>query len=68
MTIREKEAKVIRWATGQIIEGRSLGAVAKDLNDQGLLRTSQRKGMDRAGRVPWAYSTLRDVLVLATPG
>lgn len=57
LTIREDEAQVIREATQAIIAGRSLAAVARDLNDRGV-RTSTGN--------TWTYQRLRDVLIRPT--
>lgn len=54
LTIREKEADVVREATEAVLAGRSLANVAQELNKRGL-RTSTGK--------PWTYARLRDVLV-----
>lgn len=54
LTIREDEAQVIRQATKSIIAGRSLAAVARELNSEGL-RTSRGS--------QWTYARLKDVLI-----
>lgn len=54
LTVREDEAQVIRDATRAILSGRSLAAVAHELNERGV-QTSMGK--------PWTYMRLRDVLV-----
>lgn len=54
MTVRESEAAVVRQATKSILAGRSLAAVARELNEQG--HTTSR-GKD------WTYARLRDVLI-----
>ncbi|SNS11368.1 Site-specific DNA recombinase [Actinomadura meyerae] len=54
MTVRPAEAEVIREATKAILAGRSLAAVARELNEAGR-RTSK-------GRT-WSAVQLRDVLV-----
>ena len=54
VTVREDEAQVLRDATKAILAGRSLAAVARELNEQGKT-TSRDK--------PWTYGRLRDVLV-----
>lgn len=54
ITHRESEARVIRDATTAVLAGRSLAAVAKELNGQGH-RTSFGK--------EWSYARLKDVLI-----
>jgi hypothetical protein len=54
VTVREEEARVIREATQAILAGRSLKAVANELNGQGVLTSTGR---------PWTYQRLRDVLI-----
>lgn len=54
VTVLEKEAEVIRWATAGIIEGRPIRALARELNERGL-RTSTGK--------EWTHTQLRDVLL-----
>lgn len=54
ITIREAEARVIRESASSVLSGRTLAAVARDLNDKGL-KTSTGK--------PWTYARLRDVLI-----
>lgn len=54
ITVRKSEAEVVVWATKQIIVGRTLAAVARELNEEGLTTSTGRA---------WTYSRLRDVLV-----
>lgn len=54
VTVRESEAAVVRQATKSILAGRSLAAVARELNEQGH-KTSRGK--------KWTYGRLRDVLI-----
>lgn len=54
VTIREDEAQVIRDATAAVLAGRSMHAIARELNAKGL-RTS-------TGR-PWSQPRIRDVLI-----
>ena len=54
VTVRESEASVIREGTRALLAGRSLAAIARDLNGRSL-HTSTGK--------TWTYSRLRDVLV-----
>lgn len=54
VTIRTDEAKIVRRMTKQVIAGRSTMALAKELNDAGLVTSVGR---------PWTYQRLRDVLV-----
>lgn len=53
-TVRREEAAVIAEATTAVLAGRSLAAVARDLNEQG--GTTSTDGA-------WTYARLRDVLV-----
>lgn len=53
-TVREDEAQVVRDATTAVLAGRSLAAVARDLNESGRTTSSGK---------PWTYARLRDVLV-----
>lgn len=53
-THREDEAEVIRWATAAILAGRTLSAVARELNERGV-KTS-------IGNT-WNHMRIRDVLV-----
>lgn len=57
LVIREDEAQVVREATQAVIAGRSLAAVARDLNEHGVLTSTGKK---------WDYQRLRDVLVRPT--
>jgi site-specific DNA recombinase len=54
VTVREDEAAVIRTTTTAVLAGRSLAAVARDMNEANLT-TSTGKA--------WTYARLRDVLV-----
>jgi DNA invertase Pin-like site-specific DNA recombinase len=54
VTIRKKEAEVIRYATKAILAGRSLGSVADELS---------AKGHKTARGKDWSRKTLREVLV-----
>lgn len=54
VTVRESEAVVVARATKQIIAGRTLAAVARELNDEGLTTSTGR---------PWTYSRLKDVIL-----
>lgn len=54
VTVRESEAEVVRRATKYIIVGRTLAAVARELNEERLTTSTGR---------PWTYARLRDVLV-----
>jgi site-specific DNA recombinase len=54
VTVREDEARVIRDASQAILAGRSLTAVAHELNEQGCKTSMGRE---------WTYMRLRDVLV-----
>lgn len=53
VTVRESEAEVVLRATRQIIAGRTLAAVARELNEEGLTTSTDK---------PWTYSRLRGVL------
>lgn len=55
LTIREDEAQVVREATRDVLAGRSLSAVARELAGRGLVTAS--KGL------PWEYDSLRDMLL-----
>jgi site-specific DNA recombinase len=52
--MRAAEARVIRESISAVLSGRSLAALAKDLNDRGLPTSTGR---------PWTYNRLRDVLI-----
>lgn len=54
VAIREEEAEEIRAATRGILSGRSLAALARELNDRGVKTTTGKE---------WTYMRLRDVLV-----
>jgi len=54
MLVRTAEAEVIRKATKSVMAGRSLAAIARELNEGGSLTS--------AGR-PWTYSRLKEMLV-----
>lgn len=57
LVIREQEAQVIRQATQAVLAGRTLAALARDLNDQGVLTSTGNT---------WTYARLRDVLIRPT--
>lgn len=57
LTIRAEEAEVIREATTAIIAGRSLAAVARELNDRAVKTSTGNT---------WTYQRLRDVLIRPT--
>jgi site-specific DNA recombinase len=54
VTVREDEALVIREATAAIMAGRTLGSVARELNESGALNSTGRQ---------WNYARLRDMLI-----
>jgi DNA invertase Pin-like site-specific DNA recombinase len=54
LTIRESEAKPLREATKALLAGRTLAALAREWNEQGLTGTRGR---------PWTYNNLRDMLL-----
>lgn len=54
VTIREDEAEVIRWATRQLLEGRSIRALVHELNERGVPSTSGRA---------WATNALRGMVL-----
>lgn len=54
VTIREDEAQVIREATAAVLAGRSMHAIARELNSKGL-PTSTGK--------PWTQPRVKDVLI-----
>lgn len=54
VTVREDEAPMVREATKAILAGRSLAAVAREMNEKGH-RTARGK--------EWTYARLRDVLI-----
>lgn len=54
VTVREKEAAMIREATAALLAGRSLAALAREFNERGSTGTLGR---------PWTYNNLRDVLL-----
>ena len=54
LKVRDDEAKIIREATTAVLAGRTLGAVARELNEQGKPTSTGR---------PWTYARLRDVLI-----
>ncbi|MCY1695325.1 recombinase family protein [Curtobacterium sp. SL109] len=55
MTIRESEAKIIRESAKSVLAGRTLAALTRELNEQGV-QTSDRSG-------EWKYGALRDMLI-----
>lgn len=64
------EAEIIRSATKAVLAGRSLTAVARELNETGrqAVRLVKRKNAPKDAKrdtkiVPWTYGRLRDVLV-----
>lgn len=71
VTVREDEAGVIREAATAILAGRSLKAVAKELNGAGrqAVRLVRVEGAPRSDqrrvevRVDWNYASLKDVLI-----
>lgn len=54
VTVREDEAQIVRDATAAVLAGRSLRALARELDERGST-TSWGK--------PWNYAALRDVLI-----
>ena len=54
VTIVPAEAEVIRWATTQILEGRSVRALVRDLNERGVVSTTGK---------PWATNSFRDMVL-----
>jgi len=56
VTLRADEAKHLRAATKAVLDGRSLGEVARDLNDKGVLTATGK---------PWARTPLRQTLLRA---
>src|SRR4051794_30901949 len=54
LTVREDEAALVREATTAVLAGRTLAAVARDLNDRGVTTSTGK---------PWTHQRLRDVLV-----
>jgi DNA invertase Pin-like site-specific DNA recombinase len=52
--VRNAEAKIIREAITAVLAGRTLAAVARELNEQGKLTSTGK---------PWTYARLRDVLI-----
>lgn len=54
LRVVESEAAVIREATRSVLAGRSLRAIARELNEQGHLTSTGRA---------WTYARLRDVLI-----
>jgi len=78
MTIREKEAEVIRYATRAVLEGRTLAAIARELNERGDQAVRLRPKKDANGNrmktksgktkmervtVDWTYGRLKEMLV-----
>lgn len=57
LAIREDEAQIIRDATQAVLAGRSLAAVARELNERGVLTSTGNA---------WTYQRLRDVLIRPT--
>lgn len=65
VTVKEPEAEAIRWATEAIIAGRSLRAVATEMNERGY-RTAGRQRKDgtyASEPKPWKFDSLKDMLV-----
>ena len=54
VTVRPEEAEVIRWATRNLLEGRSIRALVHELNERGVESTSGKK---------WATSALREMVL-----
>ncbi|MCK8468084.1 recombinase family protein [Microbacterium sp. KSW4-16] len=54
VTIRTEEAEVIRWATRNLLEGRTIRALVHDLNERGVPSTSGKK---------WATNALREMVL-----
>jgi len=57
LKVRKDEAQVVREATQAIIAGRSLAAVARELNERGVMTSTGKT---------WTYQRLRDVLIRPT--
>jgi site-specific DNA recombinase len=57
LRIHEGEAQVIRDATQAVLAGRTLAALARELNEQGVLTSTGNT---------WTYGRLRDVLIRPT--
>ena len=65
VTPRLSEAQFIRWASEAIIAGRSLRAIAAELNERGY-RTAGRQRKDgtyASEPKPWNFGSLKDMLV-----
>jgi site-specific DNA recombinase len=66
VTVIEAEAAIIRWASEQVLAGRSLRSIAKELNARAenlaedQLKTS---GLRTSTGGPWRQDTVRDVLL-----
>lgn len=56
VTLRADEAKHLQAATEAVLDGRSLGEVARDLNEKGVLTATGK---------PWARTPLRQTLLRA---
>lgn len=54
VTVREDEAEVIRKATTDVLAGRTLAGIARDLDERGLVTSTGKR---------WTYGRLRDVLI-----
>lgn len=54
LTISEIEAQAIRSATKAVLAGRTLAALAREMNEKGLTGTRGK---------PWTYNNLRDMLL-----
>lgn len=53
-TIRDGEAEEVRRLYADLLNGRTLGALARDLNDRGVTSTTGK---------PWEFTTLRQMLL-----
>ncbi|GAA1942298.1 recombinase family protein [Agromyces allii] len=65
MKVRPKEAEAIAYAASAVLEGRSLAAVARELNERGIRPAStNRKDRDLKKTPPrWKAGNLRDMLL-----
>lgn len=55
MTVREPEAEIVREATRQVLAGRTLAAIARDLNESTTIRPTRRPN--------WDFQAVRDLVV-----
>lgn len=66
VTVRESEAEVVRDASKAVLAGRSLAAVARELNERGLAAERMKRNPEtdelEPVQVEWTYGRLRDVL------